>query len=193
MIGIGGKAPGVLVDRDGTLIREVGYLSRAEQIEILPRVPEAIRLFREHGFKVAVVTNQSAVARGLITESQLRMIHAELERQLASRGAFVDRIYYCPHHPTEGMDPYRIACGCRKPNAGMAQRAVEELNLDVRRSYVVGDQAIDMEMASRIGAQGILVAAQPGRKRVEDSGQESLEVMDLWEAAQRVIRDLHPR
>ncbi len=183
MTEITGKRPGVLVDRDGTLIREVGYLRRVEQIEILPGVPEAIRLLHRNGFKVAVVTNQSAVARGFITEGELREIHRELARQLADHGAFVDGIYYCPHHPTEGVDPYRIACDCRKPNVGMARRAVAELSLDIGRSYVVGDQATDMEMASRIGAKGILLAVAPDRNRPGGAAR------DLWEAAQWMVGD----
>ncbi len=193
MAEIAGRRPGVLVDRDGTLIREVGYLSRVEQIEILPGVPEAIQLFHRNGLKVAIVTNQSAVARGFITEGELREIHGELARQLAGHGAFVDGIYYCPHHPTEGVDPYRVACDCRKPNVGMARRAAAELNLDIGRSYVVGDQVTDMEMASRIGAKGILLTVDPGRNRSEGAGPGFPAFRDLWEAAQWVVGDLDPK
>lgn len=189
-------SPAVFVDRDGTLIREVGYLRRVEQIEILPGVPEAIRLLHRNGFKVAVVTNQSAVARGFITEGELREIHREFERQLADHGAFVDGIYYCPHHPTEGVDPYRIACDCRKPNVGMARRAVAELSLDIGRSYVVGDQATDMEMASRIGAKGIPISdrrqetADRRRTTAVPGPQSSVRVArDLWEAARWMVGD----
>ncbi|MBI1993580.1 MAG: HAD family hydrolase [Deltaproteobacteria bacterium] len=190
MTAIAGKRRGVLVDRDGTLIREVGYLSRVEQIEILPGVPEAIELLRRSGLKVAVVTNQSAVARGFITEGELREIHRELERQLAGHGASVDGIYYCPHHPTEGVDRYRIACGCRKPNAGMARRAAAELDLDIGRSYVIGDQAVDMEMASRIGAKGIFLCDDPDRNRPDGAASGFPACRDLWEAARWVVGDL---
>ena len=187
------RKAGVFVDRDGTLIKEVGYLRRLEQIEVLPRVPEAIQLLREQGLKVAVVTNQSAVARGFITEDMLRQIHQELKMQLARRGAYLDGIYYCPHHPTEGMDSYRIPCDCRKPNVGMARRAAADLNLDFSRSYVVGDQSRDMELATRIGAKGILISSGNGvgSEQVPTSGL--LAVRDLWEAAQWVIQDLHSR
>ncbi len=186
-----GKVPGVLVDRDGTLIREVGYLSRLEQIEVLPLVPEAIRLLHQQGLKVAVITNQSAVARGFITEDGLFQIHRELEVLLAKQGAFLDGIYYCPHHPTEGIEPYRVSCDCRKPNVGLAQRAATELNLDFARSYVAGDQSSDMELASRIGAKGILIGAESGAIREQESRAGFLTVKDLWEAAQWVIQDLH--
>jgi D-glycero-D-manno-heptose 1,7-bisphosphate phosphatase len=188
--GIGGKRRGVLVDRDGTLIREVGYLRRLDQIEILPGVPAAIHLLRQNGFRVAVVTNQSAVARGFITEVELHEIHRELERQLAGHGAFLDAIYYCPHHPTEGGAPYRIACECRKPGAGMALRAAAELDLDITRSYIVGDQATDMAMASRIGAQGILLGAGPAQSLPEGAPAGVKIFKDLWEAAQWMVGEV---
>ena len=103
----------------GTLIRDVGHLCRADQVEILPRVPEALRLVKDAGFKVVVVTNQSVIARGRLTEAQLTEIHRQLFHRLAEFGAQVDSVYYCPHHPTEGFGSYRRACDCRKPNTGM--------------------------------------------------------------------------
>lgn len=185
------KVPGIFVDRDGTLIKEVGYLRRLEQIEILPGVPEAIQLLRQQGLKVAVITNQSAVARGLITEGELREIHQKLSDELARHGAFLDGIYYCPHHPTEGVEPYRIVCDCRKPKAGLARRAAADLNMDIARSYVVGDQSSDMELASRIGAKGILIKGEANGQQGQGAGVEVVAVRDFWEAAQRVIQDLH--
>jgi D-glycero-D-manno-heptose 1,7-bisphosphate phosphatase len=180
-------AAAVLLDRDGTLIRDVVHLSRLEQVEVLPRVAEAIRLLCERGLKVAVITNQSAVGRGLLTEEELRRIHRELERRLAAAGARLDGFFYCPHHPTEARGSYRLACDCRKPNAGLARRAAAELKLDLGRSYVVGDQATDMELAERIGARGILIQAQPPERA---AGPGWVTVKDLWEAANWIVRDL---
>ena len=182
--------PGVFVDRDGTLIRDVGYLRRREELEILPRVPEAIRALHEHGLKVVVVTNQSAIARGFLKEDELREIHRELERQFAGSGAFLDGIYYCPHHPTEGIAPYRLSCECRKPGAALVERAARELGLDSTRSYVVGDQMGDMGLARRIGAKGILI-----QKNKAGSGEQKAKgdfpvAGDFWEAAQWIIQDL---
>jgi len=182
-------ARGVLVDRDGTLIRDVGYLSRREQIELLPRVAEALRLLSHEGLKIIVVTNQSAIARGFLTESELRQIHGEVERELAREGAHWDGIYYCPHHPCEGEAPYRVSCQCRKPNPGLAQLAAAEFHLDLSHSYVVGDQPSDMELAAKIGAQGIRIDPQ----RAEKSGSRVVEVGDLWEAAQWIIQDLRKK
>lgn len=175
---------GVLLDRDGTMIRDVGYLTHIEQLEILPGVPEAIRLFCARGLKVAVITNQSAVGRGLLKEEELRRIHRELESRLAASGARVDGFYYCPHHPTEALGSYRVACECRKPNAGLAERAAAELKLDLGRSYVVGDQAADIELAARIGARGILIQDQ------QPAPASGLALQSLWEAANWIAEDL---
>ena len=177
----------VFLDRDGTLIREVGHLHRRDQVELLPRVAEAIRLLRARGFCVVVVTNQSAVARGLLTEEELGMIHGELNARLAQEGAYLDGIYYCPHHPTEGNGAYRCACNCRKPNTGMIVKAAADLGLDPSKSYVIGDQASDMELADRVGAKGVRIAA----KRMEGDWADSKHpiVSDLWQAAQRILGD----
>ncbi|MSP38888.1 MAG: HAD family hydrolase [Deltaproteobacteria bacterium] len=147
----------VFLDRDGTLIREVNYLCTVEQIEILPGVCLGLSLLREGGFKRVMVTNQSVIARGGLSEAGLQEIHAVLTAKLGAEGATLDGIYYCPHHPTEGIGEYRIACDCRKPNRGLIERAAKDLQLDVARSYVVGDQMTDVELAQRVGAVAILI------------------------------------
>jgi D-glycero-D-manno-heptose 1,7-bisphosphate phosphatase len=156
-MGAAAKGAAVFLDRDGTLIREVNYLCAVEQVEILPGVAQALRLLREGGFKLVMVTNQSVIARGRLSEAGLQEIHAALSAKLDAQGARLDAIYYCPHHPTEGIGDYRMACACRKPNSGMIERAVQDLNLDARRSYVVGDQMSDVELARRVGAAAILL------------------------------------
>ncbi len=179
-------APGVLVDRDGTLIRDVGHLSRIEQIEMLPRAAEALRLLRARGLKIAIVTNQSAVGRGLLDERGLDEIHRELVNRLSAAGASVDGIYYCPHHPTKGLGSYRIRCECRKPDTGMALRDAADLDLDLARSYVIGDKPSDVELAERVGARGILLDA-------EIAATSGAAVKDIWEAAERILADLEAR
>jgi len=176
-----GKAA-VFVDRDGTLIRDPGYLCRQEQLEILPRVPEALRMLHKKGYKVVVITNQSAIARGRLTESLLAEIHRELLRRFAQAGAEVDGVYYCPHHPTEGLEPYRTVCDCRKPKTGMIRKAAAELGLAPSRSYVVGDQSTDMELAAGCGAKGIWIN-HSGRAPDEIPPGAAHVVENLWEAA----------
>jgi D-glycero-D-manno-heptose 1,7-bisphosphate phosphatase len=151
------KGAALFLDRDGTLIREVNYLCAVEQIEILPGVAQALGLLREAGFKLVMVTNQSVVARGRLSEAGLHEIHAALSAKLGAQGAKLDAIYYCPHHPTEGIGEYRVACACRKPNTGMIDRAAQDLDLDAGRSFVVGDQMIDVELARSVGAVAILI------------------------------------
>ena len=191
------KDRAVFFDRDGTLIREVGYLYRQEQIEVLPGVPEAIRMARRHGLRVVMVTNQSAVARGFLTENELVQIHEEIQRRLREAEACLDGIYYCPHHPTEGIEPFRLSCSCRKPNPGMVERASSELGLDPCRSYVVGDQISDMALAAQVGAKGILIEGSPlaptgGSLDNGSPGSGTIVSVekDCWAAVQWIIRHL---
>jgi D-glycero-D-manno-heptose 1,7-bisphosphate phosphatase len=180
-----GSHAAVFVDRDGTLIRDVGYLCRQEQLEILPRVPAALRLLKKKGYKVVVITNQSAVARGRVTESSLADIHRELLRRLARSGAQVDGVYYCPHHPTEGLAPYNMPCDCRKPAPGLIRRAAADLGLAVSRSYVIGDQGTDMELAERSGAKGLWIHAPGGPAATPPGAMHVVE--SLWEAARWIV------
>lgn len=192
------KHRAAFVDRDGTLIREVGYLSRLDQIELLPRVDEAIRFLQSHGVKVVMVTNQSAVARGIINEQELHRIHQVIGEQLARTSATLDGVYYCPHHPTEGCAPYRLACQCRKPKPGMVHRACTDLGLDASGSYVVGDQMSDVELAAQVGARGILIDASASRRQ-KDRPADSRSpffwrtVEDFWSAAESIVQDLKNR
>src|SRR5206468_5450701 len=139
---VSSRTAAVFLDRDGTLIRDVGYLSREDQLEILPRVPEAVRLLRAKGFKVVVISNQSAVARGRLAEADLLKINQVLGERLAQSEAPLDGIYYCPYHPTEGIGSYRVECDCRKPKTGMIRRASEDLEIDPSISYVVGTKSL---------------------------------------------------
>jgi len=175
----------VFLDRDGTLIREVNYLCRVEQIEILPGVAEALRRLRSAGFSLVMITNQSAVARGYLSENSLREIHQVIEARLANEGASLDAIYYCPHHPTAGIGALCIDCECRKPKTGMIDRAVAEWGLDPTLSVVVGDQLSDMELASAVGARGILLDSTG---KFSNRALQSFSVADnLGEAARCII------
>lgn len=183
-----GPAPGttVFLDRDGTLIREVGYLSRPEQIEIIPGVADALRRLRDFGFKLVVVTNQSAVARGRLSESDLEAIHALLREKLMSQGAVLDGLYYCPHHPTEGLGSYLVICNCRKPKSGMIERAALDLQLDPALSYVVGDQWTDIQLAQQVGATGILLQNQSSTVATKYDTEVPV-LTSLWQAAEWII------
>jgi D-glycero-D-manno-heptose 1,7-bisphosphate phosphatase len=147
----------VFLDRDGTVNEEVGYLSDLKQLKLIPGAGAAIRRLNRAGFKVVLVTNQSGVARGYFPESFVHDTHALLEQMLRNEGARLDGIYYCPHHPTAGNSRYTTECDCRKPGTGMIDRAARDLNVDVKKSYVVGDKWSDVELGQRAGAHTILV------------------------------------
>lgn len=157
------KNTAVFLDRDGTINEEVGYLSRIEQLKLFPATFEAIRMINEHGMKAVVITNQSGVARGLFNEDFIDTVHKLINKMLKEKGVFIDRFYYCPHHPTEGVGKYRISCDCRKPAPGMLIKASEELDIDLSSSYVVGDTERDLETAQNAGVTGILVRTGYGK------------------------------
>jgi len=147
----------IFLDRDGTINREVHHLRRIDELELLRGSAEAIRLFNRAGLKVIVVTNQAGIARGLLSEERLDEIHRSLRAMLAREGAYVDAIYYCPHHPTEGFGRYRLDCVCRKPRPGALHRAADELGLNLSRSCFVGDKSSDIEAGRAAGCRTILV------------------------------------
>jgi len=160
-------ARAIVMDRDGTVCDEVGYVNHVSRIRLLPRSAEAIRRAREAGLKTAIVTNQAGVARGYFDEALIHRVHDRVREMLAAEGASVDAIYYCPHHPDAGNGPYRKDCDCRKPRPGMLLRARDELGLDLARSYMVGDSVRDVEAGHRVGATTILVLTGYGRGELE--------------------------
>lgn len=157
----------LLLDRDGTLTVEGEWLTRHEDLVLVPGAAAALARVSAQGWKLVMVTNQSAVARGLITLAQLDAIHAELQRQLAAQGARLDAIYSCPHHPTAGLGPYKVECECRKPKPGLVLQAARELGLDLPRCWMVGDSARDLEAGWAAGVPGILVATGKGKSEIE--------------------------
>ncbi len=171
----------VFLDRDGLICRDVHYLRRPEDFELLPGAAEGIRRLNGLGVRVIVATNQSGIARGYFTEEDLRRIHERMERELGERGARVDAIYYCPHHPDEG-------CSCRKPRTGMLERAARDFGLDLRRCFIVGDRKLDLEAGKNAGCTKILV---PGPETEPDTeGEADFVARDLVEAAEFIARRL---
>jgi len=149
--------PAAFLDRDGVIVRDVDLLVRADQIELLPSAAEALRRLREAQFPIVIVTNQPAVARGLVTEGEVLALEAEIERFLRDGGGVIDAFYYCPHHPRATLPVYRVACECRKPRPGMLLRAARELDLDLAASTMIGDRLSDVAAGQRAGCRTILV------------------------------------
>ena len=177
----------IFLDRDGTINEEVGYIDRLEKLKLIPVAAEAIRLINASGMKAVVVTNQSGVARGLFDESFVDTVHIRLREMLRTEGAFLDGIYFCPHHPTEGRERYLMTCDCRKPAPGLLLQAAADLQLEPVRSYMVGDTLKDIEAGARAGAQGVLVRT--------GYGSESADTLRLDETSGRKIPGEmeHPR
>jgi D-glycero-D-manno-heptose 1,7-bisphosphate phosphatase len=154
----------VFLDRDGTMIRDVGYLYHPDEIDFFPWTVDVIRALSAAGFAVVVTTNQSGIARGLFSEAQLAAIHAAMARVLDAGGARVRAYYYCPHHPHGTVPAFTKVCDCRKPAGGMVERASRELGLDPTQSFVVGDTWLDIGLAKSCGAKGVLVRTGAGAK-----------------------------
>lgn len=183
--------PAVFLDRDGTLVEEVGYLDRLDRLQLFPWSIDSIRLLNRAGFRVVVVTNQAGVARGFFGESFVVDVQRALDERFAAAGARVDGWYYCPHHPDAPLPQYRQQCECRKPRPGMVRRAENDLDIDLSRSYVVGDRWLDVRLARNVGAGAILVRTGYGateEQQPTDGVTADLVADNLAEAVAWIIR-----
>jgi D-glycero-D-manno-heptose 1,7-bisphosphate phosphatase len=185
--------PAIFIDRDGTLSHEVGYVNHPSRFRLFPFAIDAVRCVNRAGWLAVVVTNQAGVARGYFPESLLDVVHGALHAALAEGGARLDGLYYCPHHPSAGAPPYRRDCDCRKPKPGLIQRAARDLDVDLARSWVIGDRPADLELAWAVGAHGALVLTGYGRGELEYHAaswrrQPDLVAENLLEAVERILR-----
>jgi D-glycero-D-manno-heptose 1,7-bisphosphate phosphatase len=154
----------VFLDRDGTMNKLVGFLRNIDELELLPGVAEAVRKINESGYLAIVVTNQPVIARGEVTVAELQEIHNKLETLLGQEGAYVDAIYYCPHHPHKGYEgeipELKIDCECRKPKAGMLHAAAKDFHIDLSASYMVGDTDLDVQCGLNGGCTPVLITQE---------------------------------
>jgi histidinol-phosphate phosphatase family protein len=193
---LGAPQRAIFLDRDGTLIREVDGLRSPDQLELLPGVAEAVREINHHGWRAVLVTNQPVVAKGFCTEADVERAHRKLETLLGRDRAFLDRIYWCPHHPEKGFAGERaelkIECECRKPRPGMLLQAARELNLDLAASWLVGDTTVDIQTARNAGARAALVgtgcAGRDGKFNVTPDFQAD----NLLDAVRRIMAKAQP-
>jgi histidinol-phosphate phosphatase family protein len=189
-------SPAVFLDRDGTLNREVNWLSDPGQIALLPGAAQAIRSLNSSGLLAVLVTNQPVIARGECSEEDLEKIHARLEFLLGLEGAYLDAIYYCPHHPDKGFPNERtdlkIACTCRKPATGMIDLAARELNIDLSKSWFIGDTTTDMETARRAGLRSVLVETGYAGKDKKFDAPPAHVAPDLHEAVRLIQEKVDP-
>ena len=183
--------PAVFLDRDGTILDELGYVTPGTEVRIYPFSAAAIARLTAAGFPVVVITNQGGIALGMYDHDFVEATHAQLARTLAKDGAEIAGWYFCPHHPEGIVAEFTGACECRKPGTGMLESAARELKLDLSRSWVVGDQWRDIELARRAGAQGILVRTGYGAGLEKDWPAElarpPVVCDDLMAAAEHII------
>jgi len=161
-----GKRRAVFVDRDGTLNVNIDYLSDPAGYQLYPGVAEGLRMLRQAGYFLVVITNQSGIGRGLFTEEALERVHGRMRELLAREGASIDALYFCPHRPDEG-------CACRKPGTALFERAAREHGIELGRSFVIGDMGLDIEAGRRMGARTALVPEPRNRDR-------TLKEMEGW-------------
>ena len=154
--------PAVFLDRDGTLIEERGFIDRLDMVTLYPWTGDALRLIRRAGYAAVVVTNQSAIARGVIDETFLDSVHRLIDARMTAAGAAVDRYYYCPHLPNASLEKYRQTCRCRKPGPGLIEQACLELDLDPARSVTIGDRWRDIGAGFAAGTRTVLVRSGHG-------------------------------
>lgn len=180
------KQKAVFLDRDGTINKYVGFLRSPEEFELIDGVAETIKKLNDMGYLVIVITNQPVIARGEVTVDGLNTIHNKMETKLGEKGAYVDAIYYCPHHPHKGYEgevkELKIDCDCRKPKPGLILQAAKDFNIDLENSWMIGDSEIDVLAGKNAGCKTALVS-----KEVEDFGQDEtlVELPDIIEILNR--------
>jgi len=175
------KQPAVFLDRDGTLIEEVDFLSRVEDLRVFPFTGSALRLLKDNGYLLIVVTNQSGIGRGIFNEADMHAIHEKIQKEV---GSLIDAFYFCPHLPSDG-------CNCRKPGLGMIEAAMDDFDIDLKNSWMVGDKKIDIETAEFAKVRSCLVTTGYGahHQHLLESAPNVI-VEDLGKAVDAVIATL---
>ncbi|MBN1504003.1 MAG: HAD family hydrolase [Candidatus Eisenbacteria bacterium] len=169
----------VFVDRDGTVIEEIGYQSDPDGVKLIPDAAASLSKLNKLGIPVVVISNQAGVARGLFTVGDLDRVHDRFVELLGAEGAFVDAAYYCPHHPEFGAE-----CDCRKPKPGLLLKASEDMGIDLGRSFMVGDRLIDLQAGKAAGASTVFVRTGYGEREMQEHQAE------IMRTADRVCDDL---
>jgi D-glycero-D-manno-heptose 1,7-bisphosphate phosphatase len=192
------QRPAVFLDRDGTINEQMGYINHISRFVLLPGVGRAIRRLNEYNVPVVVVTNQSGLARGYFPDELLEEVHEKMTRELAEEGARLDGIYICPHHPEAKEKKYRVACNCRKPKTGLLEQAAEDLGLDLKKSFMVGDRWSDLKCGAAVGASPVLVLTGYGRGDYTYIGpqqdiQPDMVAKDLNSAVDWIVQELTSR
>ena len=184
----------IFLDRDGTMNVSKGFISNADDLELIPGTIEAIKAINKSGALAIVITNQPVIARGECSFEELHNIHNKLKTLLGEKGAFVDDIFYCPHHPDKGFEgevpELKFDCDCRKPKTGMIDEAVKKYNIDLSKSYMVGDSTMDLELARNAGVKSVLVDTGFAGNDGKYDRSCDIEAKDLLDAVEKIIKDM---
>jgi D-glycero-D-manno-heptose 1,7-bisphosphate phosphatase len=173
------KQKTIFIDRDGTLIEEVNFLHRVEELRFFPFTDEAVKLLKINGFRIVVVTNQSGIGRGIYTENDMHLIHEQIQKDLTEK---LDAFYFCPHLPDAG-------CACRKPNLGMIEQAMHDFEVDLENSWMIGDKILDVELGFNAKVKSVLVKTGYGEKSVVKlERQPDIIAKNLLEAVLQIIQ-----
>jgi len=178
----------VFLDRDGTLLEEHNYVADLKNVVFFPYTIDAVRLLNQAGFAVVVITNQSGIARGIVRSSFVAEAHAFIDRKLREGGARIDGYYHCPHHPEGSIAEFTRECACRKPKPGQLRQAAADLDLDLQRSFVVGDRWSDVDVAEAVGGRGVLVRTGYGVQAEREDRQAAVIVDNLIAAVAWILR-----
>jgi D,D-heptose 1,7-bisphosphate phosphatase len=176
----------IFIDRDGTFIEDVGYLKMLEDLRFTPRAVNALQIFHELGYLNIVITNQSAVARGILSPKELNKIHLKMKNLTKDEGGIIDDIFYCPHLLEGRIAPYNIDCDCRKPKTGLLMEAVQKHKLNLAECIMVGDKKSDLELAKNAGIRGILVLTGYGMQTKNELEDEVESYPTLYHFASKL-------
>ena len=187
------KQRAIFLDRDGTMNVSKGFISKADDLELIPGTIDAIKAINKSGALAIVITNQPVIARGECSFEELHNIHNKLKTLLGEKGAFVDDIFYCPHHPDKGFEgevpELKFDCECRKPKTGMIEEAVKKYNIDLSKSYMVGDSTMDLETARNAGIKSVLVNTGFAGNDGKYDRSCDIEAKNLFDAVEKIIID----
>lgn len=187
------KQRAIFIDRDGTINVSKGFISKADDLELIPGTIDAIKAINKSGALAIVITNQPVIARGECSFEELHNIHNKLKTLLGEKGAFVDDIFYCPHHPDKGFEgevpELKFDCECRKPKTGMIDEAVKKYNIDLSKSYMVGDSTMDLETARNAGVKSVLVDTGFAGNDGKYDRNCDIEAKNLFDAVEKIIKD----
>lgn len=173
---------GVFMDRDGTINVEKKYLYKISDWEWIPKAKKSIKLLKENNFKIIIISNQSGISRGLFSEKDLYILNNFINSELYKINTKIDAFYHCPHHPS-----FNIKCDCRKPGSGLIKKAAKELNIDLNRSWMIGDKKIDIMAGQDLGIKTILVRTGYGKKEEKKISIEQIVLPSIYESAKFIL------